>query len=408
MTQTAAVRITSRGDSVDYTPTSNVAAGDVVLIGAHPMVATAAIVANCLGSLACEGVFDLPKTSDVFTVGDAVYWDTDGTDVGSNTGAADNSYATGYRIGTCVTNAAANATHVRTKLASTMGTATIAGSMTADDITGSDTSLGITGKTGTTTGGVVAITGGVGAADNAGGAVTITGGASGTGNGAGGAVTITAGAGDGTGDGGAASLIGGASGDGASANGGAVTITAGAATNATSGDGGAITITGGAGPTVGNTGGAVTILSGAGDASNGTAGAIILDSSGTGATKGAITIATNAASLTFGKMPRLPFTTVAANGGNLATAGVLVEGINLVTGADNSKGVILPSCVNGKTCIVISQTTDKTLKIYPPVSKQINGAGANNAITLAANGTALLMSEGANAYYGGLFAGIMS
>ncbi len=397
MSQTPAKRITSRGDAIDYTPSSNVAAGDVVEIGSIPMVATSAIVANCLGSLATEGVFDVPKDADVFVVGDAVYWNSSATDVGSNTGAASNH--AGNLMGVCVTNAAANATLVRTKLTAAKRTTTIGGAVTASGITGEDSSLGITGYT---NGGAIAIAGAAGNANVAGGAVTIGGGAAGTGNAAGGAVSVTGGAGDGTGDGGAASLVGGASGDGASANGGAVAITGGAATNATSGDGGAVTIVGGAGPTVGNTGGALTLLSGAGDASNGTAGAVILDSSGTGATKGTITIATNAASLSIKKMPRLTglVGSVAANGGNQATAGALLEGVNIITASDNSKGVVLPACVDGAQCVVINMVTDKTLKIYPPEGKQVNLAGANNAITVAANTVGHFYSEGANAWYG--------
>jgi predicted RecA/RadA family phage recombinase len=395
MTQTPAERHTSQGEMIDYTPTSNVAAGDVVEIGSIPLVAVQAIVANVQGCLACEGVFDIPKNSDVFNVGDAVYWNSSGTDVGSNTGAADN--ATGNLMGLCVENAVNTDTHVRTKLTAAKRTTTIGGAVTATDITGEDSSLAITGYTNA---GAIAIAGAAGNANVAGGAVTVTGGAAGTGNAAGGAVTITGGAGDGTGDGGAAGLVGGESGDGASANGGAIAITGGAATNATSGDGGAVAITGGAGPTAGNAGGAVTILSGAGDGTNGTAGAVLIDSSGTGATKGAIVIGTNAASLTFGKMPRIPFSTVAANGGNQATAGALAEGPNLVTGSDNSKGVVLPSCVDGARCYVINLNTDKTLKIYPPTGKQVNLAGANNAITVAANTVGLFFSEGANAWYG--------
>jgi len=94
------------------------------------------------------------------------------------------------------------------------------------------------------------------------------------------------------------------------------------------------------------------------------------------------------------------FHLAAAAGGNIATATALEEGWTLVSGADNSKGVILPSCKNGVHCVVVNQNTDKTLKVYPPVGKQINGAGANNAIVIAVNSATVFRSEGANAYYG--------
>lgn len=101
---------------------------------------------------------------------------------------------------------------------------------------------------------------------------------------------------------------------------------------------------------------------------------------------------------------------VAAAGGNIATAGLLKPGINIISASDNSKGVILPSILDGicQTVVIVNQVTDKTLKVYPPVGKQVNGAGANNAITAAANVTLVLFSEGANAYYGGSLTGVMS
>ena len=48
------------GDLLDYTPSSAVAAGDVVVIGALVGVAPRAIAANAVGALAVEGVFEIP------------------------------------------------------------------------------------------------------------------------------------------------------------------------------------------------------------------------------------------------------------------------------------------------------------------------------------------------------------
>jgi hypothetical protein len=151
-------------------------------------------------------------------------------------------------------------------------------SITADDITGSDSSLGIAGlastqggaialvggtsSTSANAGGAVTTTGGVPGATGVGGAVTLAGGAGGAtsgaggaasltggagtgGNSAGGAATVTSGAGHGTSAGGTASLVAGVSGGGATGNGGAVAITAGAS-GATDGNGGSIILTAGA------------------------------------------------------------------------------------------------------------------------------------------------------------------
>jgi predicted RecA/RadA family phage recombinase len=400
MTQTAAVYY-DRGWDVDYTPSSYVYAGDVVLVGTIPMVARGDIAANEKGSLATAGVFLVPKDASVFAAGDAVYWNASATDLGNNTGAASNSASGANLMGVTVIAANAAATTVETLLHAAKRTATIAGAVTATDITGSDSALSITGLAGAGVGGTVTIVGATGAATYAGGLVSMTGGAGNT-----------------TGDGNTASMVGGASGTGATGNGAAAIVTGGAALSVT-GNGGPVTVAAGVATNSG-TGGPVTVYSGASAAANGTAGALTIDTGAkTGGTAGALSIgATNAGvitigganstSLTLGKNPRVPFASVAATGTVIGNAAAVVEGWTLVTGADNSAGIQLPTCVNGAKCMIINQNTVKTLKIYPPTAKQINGAGANNAITLVANGTAMFASEGANAYYGGLFAGIMS
>jgi len=66
------------GNSVDYTPGADVAAGAVVVQGDMIGIARTPIVANALGSLAVAGVFDLPKAtgeSTAIAAGASVYWD---------------------------------------------------------------------------------------------------------------------------------------------------------------------------------------------------------------------------------------------------------------------------------------------------------------------------------------------
>jgi len=66
------------GDAIDYTPSSDVAAGDVVVQGDLIGIAKQAISANTLGALAVAGVFDVAKASGggvTFSAGDKVYWD---------------------------------------------------------------------------------------------------------------------------------------------------------------------------------------------------------------------------------------------------------------------------------------------------------------------------------------------
>ena len=74
----ATATFVQEGRAIDYTPTSNVAAGDVVVQGDLVGVARKPIPANTLGALAVEGVFDVAKATGAgsgMTAGTKVYWD---------------------------------------------------------------------------------------------------------------------------------------------------------------------------------------------------------------------------------------------------------------------------------------------------------------------------------------------
>lgn len=207
MAQTPALMY-SEGEVEDYTPSSAVAAGDVILRGAHPLIAPEAIAANVKGVLAGAGIWKIPQKAEVFTAGDAVYWDVDGTPVTgeASSGAATGTYSAGYLIGRCCETTANTDSYVKVLLGARIATATLAGSVTADDIVGGDSTLTITGKQGTTSaaGGTIVLTAGAGGATTgAGGAASLVGGAASGDNCAGGAVTINGGAGNGTGASGA-------------------------------------------------------------------------------------------------------------------------------------------------------------------------------------------------------------
>ena len=79
------------GNTIDFTPGSDVAAGDVVVQAGLVGVANRAILANELGALAIEGVFKFAKSNSVaFAVGVDVFWDvadseaTEDEDTGTN------------------------------------------------------------------------------------------------------------------------------------------------------------------------------------------------------------------------------------------------------------------------------------------------------------------------------------
>jgi len=64
-----------KGDVLDYTPSTAVAAGAVVVVGALVGVAPRPIAANALGSLAVEGVFSMPvATGATGAQGSAINW----------------------------------------------------------------------------------------------------------------------------------------------------------------------------------------------------------------------------------------------------------------------------------------------------------------------------------------------
>jgi len=216
------------GDTIDYTPGSDVYGGDIVLVGTVPCFVPQDIASGVKGAVSCGGTYRVPKTTDTFTAGDAVYWDVDGDPAGgtAGTGAADSSSATGNLMGMAEEDAATGDYYVIVKFTAAKRTTSIGGSVTADDITGSDSSLSVAGLA-AAQGGAIAVVGGTSSTGgNAGGAITITGGTPGA-TGVGGAVTVAGGAGgSASGTGGAVVL---AAGDGTAGNahGGAMTVRAG-------------------------------------------------------------------------------------------------------------------------------------------------------------------------------------
>ncbi|HUW30110.1 MAG TPA: DUF2190 family protein, partial [Planctomycetota bacterium] len=102
------------GECMDHTPSSGIAAGDVVLVGSIPCVAKRAIATDQLGAIYFDGIFDVLKDTSVFSAGDAVYWNATGTPVGgAATGAATSTAAGAYLMGVVVEDAATGDTTVR-------------------------------------------------------------------------------------------------------------------------------------------------------------------------------------------------------------------------------------------------------------------------------------------------------
>lgn len=79
-------------------------------------------------------------------------------------------------------------------------------------------------------------------------------------------------------------------------------------------------------------------------------------------------------------MPRAA--AVAAAGSAQGDAAALTGMVNVVSAADGTKGVILPSAAEGLVIHVYSSVATNGLKIYPPSSGTINDGSANAAITI--------------------------
>ncbi|MCK9571515.1 DUF2190 family protein, partial [Candidatus Pacearchaeota archaeon] len=179
------------GDSIDYTPSVAVSAGDVVVQGSFVGIAKTDIAASTLGALSVSGIFDVDQNAEIITAGSAVYWDADGTSVaGTATEGAATATASGNTfMGFAQSLTAATDAKVRVALRSAE---TVAGVVaTATSITGTASTLPIAGlAVASGSGGAVSLAGGAGTAANAnGGAVTVVGGAK-NGSGTAGAVNI--------------------------------------------------------------------------------------------------------------------------------------------------------------------------------------------------------------------------
>jgi len=374
------------GTVIDYTPEAAVVAGQVVVVGSIVAYAAVAIAAGELGALTVAGQIHGVGVEEAWTQGDAIYWKTTANPYGGTAGTgAFQKTASGATLAGFAAKAKASTDPTGVvHLTSATRTATLAGSLGADDIVGTDSTLTITGAppaTVTSAGGSVPIAGGIGGATSGvGGAVSQTGGAGTAGNSAGGAASTVGGAGQGSAAGGAASVVGGVGG--------------------ATGAGGAVAVTGGAGGATSGTGGAVVIAAGAGSGGNANGGALTLRGgakNGSGA-DGAIAIGdSNTASITMGKMPRIPTATVAAAGTVQGDAAAIVEGFTLVTGSTNA-GVKLPSAVAGMQ-VIIKNNVGGNMKVWPNTSDAINAITADAAFTMATLTSCLFVAYDATTWY---------
>lgn len=90
--------------------------------------------------------------------------------------------------------------------------------------------------------------------------------------------------------------------------------------------------------------------------------------------------------------PRLPVAAVAAAGSVIGDAAALAEGINIVSAADDTKGVGLPVAKPGMVVIIKSTVSNKILKVWPAAAgTTINALTVSTALSLASGATPVLL-----------------
>lgn len=99
-------------------------------------------------------------------------------------------------------------------------------------------------------------------------------------------------------------------------------------------------------------------------------------------------------------LPLIPTATVAAAGSVQGDAAAVATGFTLVTAADATKGVQLPTAVAGQICIIKNaDVANAVLKIWPATGDAINALSVNAALSIAAKTSVMLVAYDATTWY---------
>ena len=119
---------------------------------------------------------------------------------------------------------------------------------------------------------------------------------------------------------------------------------------------------------------------------------ITIKTEGSGDDTGAVNINVRPSNL-------LGVSAVTAAGSTISDAAALANGLNIVTGADGTKGVILPVAVAGMQ-VYVKGVTAGVLKVWPQSGGTINALSASAAISLASGATpAIFVASSATQWY---------
>jgi hypothetical protein len=95
---------------------------------------------------------------------------------------------------------------------------------------------------------------------------------------------------------------------------------------------------------------------------------------------------------------RLPVSAVAATGSTQANAAALGEGLNVVSAADGTKGVRLPTAVAGMV-VIVKNTAAAALKIWPATGAAVNAGAADAAYSITNVTSTMLVASSATQWY---------
>lgn len=141
-----------------------------------------------------------------------------------------------------------------------------------------------------------------------------------------------------------------------------------------------------------------------GDPDNGTAGTGAANQLGVGTYMGIATLAAASGDdrgwVNLNRQSNLlAVSAVTAAGSVIGDAAQLSQGLNVVTGADGTKGVILPTAVPGMQ-VIVKGVTAGVLKVWPKTGATINALSASAAMSLASGATpAIFVASSSTQWY---------
>ena len=90
--------------------------------------------------------------------------------------------------------------------------------------------------------------------------------------------------------------------------------------------------------------------------------------------------------------------TVAAAGSTQANAAAVSDGFTLVSGADGTKGVVLPAAIAGRT-VILKNNAGSTLKVWPASGDGINAITVDSNFTMLTVTACLFVAYDSTTWY---------